>query len=321
VTCYKHFGIEGPLFRITSPSQPLYMSQAHREALAALQWGLCSEPSGFTLLIGEPGSGKSTLLRSLLAHDYYQIRTADLSNPTLCFDELLREILRQFGIGAGPSKLEMLDALDNFIAAVEPGGRVVVIIDEARALSDTALEEIRLLSNRGAIEERPLHFTLVGSRELARRLLHPSLHQLNDRIGARAVLNRMSRTDAYGYVEYCIKNGGGNARKVFGRRALARIVEHSGGLPQRLNILRHNAMLLAYSAKQRKVNLDAARTAVAEYATFAASGNSSDGVSPVRKRWWLWPVAQQPSAVTRSPDHTAGVYMDSPASDPAATEI
>jgi type II secretory pathway predicted ATPase ExeA len=307
---YQHFGLEGPIFRITSPSQSLYMSQAHCEAFAALEWGLCYEPSGFTLLIGEPGTGKTTLLLSLLARDRYQIRTALLSNPKLCFDELLREVLRQFGIGAGPSKLEMIDALDSFLGAVEPGGRVVIIVDEAQTLSDEALEEMRLLSNRGASEEKRLHFIVVGQRELARRLLEPGLHQLNDRIGARAVLDRMSRAEAFGYVEYCLRIGGGTAGRVFGRRALARVVDHSGGLPRRLNVLCHNAMLAAYSAGRRKVNLAAARTAVAEYATFSASVSSFDRASLGRKRRWLRTVAQEPTRIIRSAKPSAGAHAD-----------
>ena len=61
----------------------------------------------------------------------------------------------------------MLDALDGFLATIEPGGRVVIAIDEAQALSDAALEELRLLSNCRVQEESQPHFLLIGQRELA----------------------------------------------------------------------------------------------------------------------------------------------------------
>jgi general secretion pathway protein A len=262
---YQHFGLEGPLFKVVTPLQPLYMSAPHREAFAALERGLRHEPSAFMLLIGEPGVGKTTLLRALLARDYDQIRTASISKPKLSFDDLLREALRQFGVGAGPSRNELLAALGRFLGTVEPGGRATIVIDEAHALEDRAFDELRLLSDRNNAGHSQLHVILVGQRELARRLIEPGLESLNDQIGERAVLDRMSRAEAYGYVEYCMRAGGRGARQVFGHRALARIVDHGGGVPRRLNMLCHNAMLLAYSANRRKVNLRAARTAAAQY--------------------------------------------------------
>jgi general secretion pathway protein A len=306
---YQHFGLKGPLFRVSTPHQPLYMSRSHREALAMLEWGLCHEPSAFTLLTGEPGTGKSTLLHSLLSRDYYQVRTASVSNPKLPFDQILRDVMRQLGIGAGPTKLEMLNVFERFLAAIEPGGRLAIIVDEAQALGDEALEEIRLLSNRRGTEENPLHFILIGQDELAQRLRMPGLHQLNDRIGARTVLDRMTRDEAFGYVDYCMRAGGGSARKVFDRRALARIVDHSGGLPRRLNVLCHNAMLMAYSAGRRNVDLDAARTVALEYENLFASraARPAEGA----RRFWFWPSKPEPPAAISSPYPAAGAQTSS----------
>jgi type II secretory pathway predicted ATPase ExeA len=282
---YEHFGLERPLFRIISP-QSLYLSQANRAVLAQLEWSLCQEPSRFTLVTGESGTGKTTLLQSLLARDHYQIRTAIISNPALPFDALLREILQQFGIGAGTSQVELLAAFNNFLATIEPGGRVAIVVDDAQALSDAALEEIRFLSNSDALEENQLHFMLVGQRELARRMLAPGLLRLNTRIGARASLDRMSRDESIEYLEYCLQAGGGNAHRVFDRRALAHVADHGGGVPRRLNVLCHNAMLLAYSAGRSSVALRDARAAAAEYAQFFISEHSLEAASAGKPRWF-----------------------------------
>jgi general secretion pathway protein A len=271
---------------MVSPAQPLYMSRAHREALAALEWGLYHEPSGFTLLIGEPGTGKTTLLGRLFAQSHYQIRMSMISNPPPSFDELLPQIIRQFGIAAGASRREIFDALDRFLATIEPGGRVAIIIDEAQVLSQGSLEEIRLFSNRGSVEEKQLHFILVGQPKLARRLRDPDMVQLNDRIGARAVLERMSRAESFEYVAHCLRTGDGNARRIFHRRALARLVDHGGGLPRRLNVLCHNAMLLAYSAGRHQVSLRDARTAADEYANlFVRKFRLEDAIESGRRFW------------------------------------
>ena len=55
--------------RSPSPSTPnprfLYLTDAHKEALAHLLYGL-EEGEGFIVLSGEVGTGKTTLCRSLL---------------------------------------------------------------------------------------------------------------------------------------------------------------------------------------------------------------------------------------------------------------
>jgi type II secretory pathway predicted ATPase ExeA len=140
----------------------------------------------------------------------------------------------------------------------------VAVVDDAEKLSDTALGEIALLLSACALSARPIHFILVGRRDLARRLLRPEFAQLNDLIGARSILDRMTRAEAFGYVEYWLQAAGGSTRNVFGWRALACIVEHGGGIPSRLNALCHHAMRLACATHHRKVHLSDARLAVAE---------------------------------------------------------
>src|SRR2546428_7591420 len=104
---YRHFGLDGPPFGFVPSARELYLSQSHREALAALEWGVLHEPSGFTLLIGEAGTGKTTLVKSILARNYARVRAACISNPKRGFEGILRELVRQFGLSAQPTKLDM----------------------------------------------------------------------------------------------------------------------------------------------------------------------------------------------------------------------
>jgi type II secretory pathway predicted ATPase ExeA len=285
---YRHFGLDGSPFQFTPSARLLYMSKSHREGLAALEWGLLHEPSGFTLLIGETGTGKTTLIVSILARNHERVRTAYINNPRLGFDGVLREVSRQYGVEAPPTRFEMLDAFDRFLARLGAGERAVIIVDEAQSLDDDTLEDLRLFSNRGSGEEKRLHFVLVGQPELMRRLMRPRLRQLNDRIGARAMLNPLTRDEAAAYVEYRLAAHGGSAKRVFEPAALDHIIAHSGGIPRRINVLGHNAMLLAYSARAPKVNLNVARTAVTEYENLFASERPFDGAPGAktpRSRW------------------------------------
>ncbi|MGH8013605.1 MAG: AAA family ATPase [Candidatus Binataceae bacterium] len=279
---YQHFGLNGPPFQFTPSPKVLYMSRAHRESLAALEWGLLHEPSGFTVLIGETGTGKTTLICSLLMRHYDLVRTGYVANPKLGFDEMLRVIMRQLGIHSKQGRLNTIDAFNRYLSRLEEGGRVVIIVDEAQGLSDEALEELRLFSNAGQREEKQLHFVLVGQPELMKRLSAHALRQFNERIGARAILNPLSREEAFAYVDYRLVAHEGNAKRVFGRGALEYLVDHSGGIPRRINVLCHNAMLLAYSAGAGQIDYSVAHAAVTEFEDLFTTARQ---FNPIKSRW------------------------------------
>ena len=66
---YRHFALDGPPFRFTSSPASVYLGTAHRECLAALEWGVLHDQCGFMLLLGETGTGKTTLVNAILTRD------------------------------------------------------------------------------------------------------------------------------------------------------------------------------------------------------------------------------------------------------------
>ena len=61
----KFFGLTGNPFGMTPDPQFYYRSASHREAFAALEYGVRNR-RGFMTLVGEVGTGKTTLLNALL---------------------------------------------------------------------------------------------------------------------------------------------------------------------------------------------------------------------------------------------------------------
>jgi general secretion pathway protein A len=262
---YQHFRLTGPPFEAAADPEALYLSRAHRESLSALEWGLLHEPSGFTTLTGETGTGKTTLVYSILARHFSQLCAAYVINPKLSFEDILRVVLGQFGAPCeGTTKLDRIEALVGFLGRRMPHERLAIIVDEAQDLSNDVLEELRLLSNYGQQIGRYLQLVLVGQPELALRLRSPSLRQFNQRVAARSVLSRLSFDEAHEYVGYRLRARGGRSRDIFDSDALAYLLRHSNGIPRQINVLCHNAMLLAYSSEASRVPLKAARVAVAE---------------------------------------------------------
>jgi type II secretory pathway predicted ATPase ExeA len=269
---YQHFGLTRPPFEIVGQPTSLYMSRAHREGLAALEWGLLHEPGCFTLLMGDVGTGKTTLINVILSRNYEYARIAYVMNPKLSFEEMLRVILEQLGyLATATTKLELLKKFEWLFEQLRPKERIAIIIDEAQGLSDEILEELRLFSNHTQNGRSHLEILLVGQPELLTRLMEPSLRQFHQRIGARAVLNRLQRDEAFEYVDLKLRESGGSVGAIFAKGALAELVDHSQGIPRQLNLLCNNALIRAYGADLRWVTLGVARAAIREYENLPAT--------------------------------------------------
>jgi type II secretory pathway predicted ATPase ExeA/phage tail protein X len=295
---YRHFNLSGPPFQFTPSAGVLYPSKSHQEAMAALEWGLLHEPSGLTLLIGEPGTGKTTLISSVLARHFEHVRIAYVGNPKLTFDEILQVIARQLGIVfRSEQRLARLDAIDHFLET-HRSERVTVVIDEAQVLADAVVEELRLLSNYSPARQTALRFVFVGQPEFLHRLESPGLKQVNERIGARAMLNPLQPNEIYEYIDYRLRARKGAAKDIFASAALKLIAENCGGIPRRINVLCHNAMLLAYTSGSKRVRAQHAKAAAAEYDSLFTTNSAHPAPEPMpRSESHLWQAAAAVAAL------------------------
>jgi type II secretory pathway predicted ATPase ExeA len=249
---YEFFGLRDAPFKFL-PSNVLFLSSPHLEGLAALEWAF-QEPSGLTLLVGEVGTGKTMLIHSLIARiKDPNVRMAQISDPTMTFEQMLGVILQQLRINPiGKDKLACLQALRTFVSDPAGTSRVILIFDEAQGLSDEVLEELRLLSNSRPPERHALQIILVGQPELVQRLTDPRLRALNQRIGARAVLRPLRGEEIHDYVN-CLLQAQGARRELIPRQALEEVAALSGGIPRKINNICHNAFLHAYLERSRVV--------------------------------------------------------------------
>lgn len=259
------FGLREEPFSPTPDPTYLVLTPYHREALAALEYGL-RERRGFISLIGEVGTGKTTLLYTLLRRISGEVDTAFFAHTTLGFEDLLLEMLRDLGIEVtGGSKRELIATLDKHLHEQADAGRTTaLIIDEAQNLSADTLEELRLLSNFETYRHKLLQIVLVGQPELEQTLSLPRVRQLRDRIAVRAVLHPLGARDIGEYVEHRLRVAGYDGRQLFSTGALRELARYSRGIPRRINALCHASLLIAYGKRAGQVSKSMVEAAATE---------------------------------------------------------
>jgi type II secretory pathway predicted ATPase ExeA len=162
------FGLREQPFGMTPDPAYLYASGTHRDALAALKFGIAKN-RGFFALVAQPGMGKTTLLYRLLEELHDTARTVLVSQTQCNSRELIAYILQELGVEVEGMGLVSMHGRLNEILFEEllAGKRFVLVVDEAQNLDDTVLETVRMLSNFETHNAKLLQIILAGQPRLA----------------------------------------------------------------------------------------------------------------------------------------------------------
>ena len=250
------FGFRDRPFDLTPNPRFLVLTDAHREALSNLEYGVASR-RGITALIGEAGTGKTTLIRTALARQSDQVHCVYLHNPALTRQEFVEMLATRFQLSdaARTSKTALLTELEAVLRDRHARNEsTVLIVDEAQSLPLELLEEIRLLGNIETVESKLLSIVLAGQPELATRLNDDSLRQLKQRIALRCDLRALTETETAAYLAGRIRVAGGVGAQVFTREAVLLIHKRSRGIPRAISVIADNALLSAYAVQRKPVN-------------------------------------------------------------------
>ena len=254
----QFFGLNETPFSITPDPAFVYLSAAHREALAHLLYGIGQGGAGgFVQLTGEVGTGKTTLCRVLLEQVPEDTRIALILNPLVTPRELLTSLCEELGMdvtGLADSSKSLVDALNRFLLTEHAAGRrVVVVIDEAQNLSPEALEQVRLLTNLETAKDKLLQIVLLGQPELRVLLQRKSLRQLAQRITARYHLAPLGLQETAAYVRHRMHVAGAQ-QSPFKRSAIKALFNRSEGIPRLINIIADRALVGAYAEESTQVS-------------------------------------------------------------------
>ena len=246
---HQHFGLHSAPFARAVPSAGLLPHRSFSESLTRI--GLAIESRTPCLFSAEPGLGKSTLLGQVSD-------TIDSSKYRLVYTPLcacgpfglVGQIAARYGLRPKRSGSLTAQALLDEIARVDL--TQVWILDEAHRLPAASLDELRLLCNSDFDRVAPFALVLAGQPALRDHLAEPEHTSLSQRFAIRTSLSPLSDTETADYVERRIRAAGASSCP-FRPTAIAKIFEHSRGVPRLINNYANAALLAAATAKRKHV--------------------------------------------------------------------
>jgi general secretion pathway protein A len=261
------YGLREQPFGVTPDPRFLYLSPAHREALASMFYGI-DAGRGFMALIAKPGMGKTTLLFQLLQQLRQNARTAFLFQTQCDSREFMRFLLREVGCEA-QGQQDFVSMHEEFnrclLQEAHAGRRFVVVIDEAQNLEPAVLETVRLLSDFETPQAKLLQIVLSGQPELADKLARPSLRQLRQRISLLSTLAPLPVEEVERYMNHRLGAAGRVGAPLFTMAAVRLIAELSEGIPRNISNICFNAMSIGCAMRAKTIDVAIVQQVAADF--------------------------------------------------------
>lgn len=245
------FEFEQDPFGLTPNTQLFHALPPHYEAinmvLSAIEMG-----EGIIKVTGEVGTGKTMICRMLINRLVDEVSLVYIPNPILSGD-MLRETIAHELQAEVTSDSALVDNIHNKLLEISASGKkIVALIDEAQALSDEALEVLRLFGNLETEQQKLLHIVLLGQPELDRRLQQEHMRQFRQRITFNAKLRPLTLSEGCAYIQFRIDSSGAS-KSLFTLRQRKSIWVASHGIPRLINQICHKTLLLAFSMRSKNV--------------------------------------------------------------------
>jgi hypothetical protein len=186
------------------------------------------------------------------------------------------------------------------LAEARVGRKIIVVIDEAQNLEDSALELVRMLSNFETTSDKLMQIILAGQPQLREKLASPQLLQLRQRMSVIGRLKQLNAEEVRLYIAHRLRVAGYDFKTpLFTQDAEALIATHSEGIPRNINNICFNALSLGWVLKQRTIKKETVREAVQDLSledeTVTKQVHESAKPTPAAE------MARQPRGVLRQP--------------------
>jgi len=251
----KHFGLTRLPFKSSPDISVFYKHGSRQDILEALVYTVV-RGDGITKVTGEVGSGKTMLLRLLADSLPSNFSILYITAPNLSPKDMLMYICSELNLPINSSMLKftLLNSLNNELLKLHAAGRrVVMLIDEAQAMTFDTLEEIRLLSNLETNDEKLLQIVLFGQPELDIALANDKIRQLKSRISYSIFIPALSPDEVNSYLNYRMRKASYEGLDLFDANISKEIHKLSLGMPRTINMIADKLLMSAYSYGDERV--------------------------------------------------------------------
>ena len=224
-------------FRLSPDPAFSFQHRTYRKALTYMHHAL-RRAEGFIMITGQPGTGKTTLVTDLVSTlNSEQVAVAKIVSTQLTSNDLLNLVAYSFNLDPeGWSKAKVLTQVERFLKKqYQQGRRPLLIVDEAQGMDETALEELRLLTNMLVGNHQLLQVFLVGQEQLRDTVNTPSLEQLQQRLIATTFLKPLGSDDTKAYIKHRLHCVNWKGDPLLSTETYAMIQRYSHGIPRRIN--------------------------------------------------------------------------------------
>lgn len=262
---YDYFNLDEHPFRLNTDARFLYMSKAHAQARAYLEYALMNEDN-LLVLTGEIGSGKSLIADSVIDELDDDILAVRIHQTLLSDVEFLQMLLLEFGIKSfHERKVELLAEIREFLVQQhQEGRRVLLVVDEAQNLELHVLEELRFLSDMEYDHHKLLDVFLIGQPEFRKTLELPEMEQLRQRIHLQYHLDALGEEEVKEYILHRIQVAGENNDLEIEDAAIPLIFRYTGGRPRLINVLCDHALTCAFVEEKKVLSREVVTMSIEE---------------------------------------------------------
>jgi general secretion pathway protein A len=249
-----HYNLNLKPFEMSPDPLFLWLGEKHKEALAALEYGIL-ESKGFLLLTGDAGTGKTVLINALIKSTRVKAIIATIPDPDLEILDFFNFLSAEFQMNRKfETKGAFLIQFKHFLHEVyESEGKVLLIVDEIQRLNHELLEQIRILSNIELNNRKLINIFFVGQSEFNQVLREERNVAVRKRIAVNYNLDPLDHRETGKYINHRL-NVAGATQNLFTPEAIRDIFYFSGGYPRLINIVCDHALLTGYSKELKMID-------------------------------------------------------------------
>lgn len=269
-----YFGLSKEPFAHSSPGDIFYDGAGRGVTLDEILYILVhgEGPEGIITVTGATGVGKTTLCRTLMERLPHQINAIYLSksatSPHTLFSAIAGQLMEGWEAECNPAVngdrttdavMEELQAL--FVEEHAKGKQVVLLVDEAQAVSDEVLKLLMSLHDSLLPHPKLLQIVLFGRAEFDSTLVSRKMHDFRQRISRQFVLRPLNVDHIEDYLMRRMHAAGHRGAPIFSAEAAQLLTHASHGLIFRLDRLAAKSLQIAWKVNSRTVEAQHVRMA------------------------------------------------------------